>query len=330
MLKQQVMNSSPKVTVIVLTYNHEKYINQCLESIISQKTTFPIEVIVGEDCSTDKTGEVVNKFQYRNSDKVRVVTEGQNVGLMNNCRRCEEAANGEYIAYCGGDDYWCDPYKLEQQVELLSQDRDIGIVHTDYAVLSNSGCLRPSGNSKSKMPNGYIYSEVLQNYLILPTTACIRADALWRFHKSSFYLREYAGESYIRWAFISKFAKVQYIDGITAVYRKVLGSITNRGHESRLRLVLDRRKMLREVMDELGCEIETRISVEQIQSGDVIESAIRAGNRLAYLHELESAPSNIYALSGNWVQKLKVRLMDLRMHNLLKSYYWVKTRFGRS
>jgi len=112
----------PTVSVLIVTYNHENYIRQCLEGIVMQKTTFPIEVIVGEDCSTDNTRSIVQEFEQRYPQVIKPVYHEKNVGGRRNAYEyCYPLLKGRYIAFCEGDDYWTDPYKLQKQVDFLEQ-----------------------------------------------------------------------------------------------------------------------------------------------------------------------------------------------------------------
>ncbi|MDQ3279465.1 MAG: glycosyltransferase, partial [Bacteroidota bacterium] len=101
-----------------------------------QKTTFPFEIVIGEDNSTDGTREIVLEYQKQFPDKVRVVTEDRNVGAMNNVIRTLKACRGKYIAALEGDDYWTDPLKLQKQVDFLEQKSDYCIC-SGYADIHN-------------------------------------------------------------------------------------------------------------------------------------------------------------------------------------------------
>jgi glycosyltransferase involved in cell wall biosynthesis len=110
-----------KLSVCLITYNHEKYIAHALESVLAQKTDFRFEVVVGEDCSTDRTGAIVSEYARRYPDVVRVLAAPSNLGLKGkrNFLRTLAACTGEYVALLEGDDYWTDPDKLRRQVALL-------------------------------------------------------------------------------------------------------------------------------------------------------------------------------------------------------------------
>lgn len=131
---------SPVVSVQTITYQHEPYIRQCIEGVLMQKTDFPIEYIIGEDCSSDGTREIVMEYADRFPGLIRVITADTNVGMVENGKRCMRACRGKYIALCEGDDYWTDPLKLQKQVELLERDRSLaGCFHETPVIFEESG-----------------------------------------------------------------------------------------------------------------------------------------------------------------------------------------------
>ncbi len=121
----QLLFMEPLVSVCVITYNHEKFIRKCLEGIMMQQTSFPFEVVVGEDCSTDNTREIVREFADLFPAEVIPVYQHSNVGgARNGYDHCFRMLRGKYIAICEGDDYWTDPCKLQKQVTFLEQHPD--------------------------------------------------------------------------------------------------------------------------------------------------------------------------------------------------------------
>jgi glycosyltransferase involved in cell wall biosynthesis len=115
-------DSKPMVSICCTTYNLEKYIAEALDSFFMQKTTFDFEVIVGEDCSTDSTLAIIEKYQQTYPGKITIVTSDKNVGVIRNYNRVIEAAKGKYLAICDGDDYWSTPDKLQKQVDFLEKN----------------------------------------------------------------------------------------------------------------------------------------------------------------------------------------------------------------
>lgn len=133
------MNSSmeqPIVTVWCLAYNQKDFIRDALEGFVMQKTTFPFEVIVHDDASTDGTTAIVQEYARRYPDIIKPVIETENqwqkgglkhiINVMN-----ENYCNGKYIAFCEGDDYWTAPQKLQQQVDFLES-------HAEYSMCFHS------------------------------------------------------------------------------------------------------------------------------------------------------------------------------------------------
>jgi glycosyltransferase involved in cell wall biosynthesis len=129
----------PKVSVWMITYNHENCIAQALDSILQQTTTFPFEIVIGEDCSPDGTRELIREYQRRYPETIRLLLWRKNAGIMLNTVRTLEACSGEYIAFCEGDDYWTDPEKMQRQVDLLAQRPDLALCHheVDYVTYDN-------------------------------------------------------------------------------------------------------------------------------------------------------------------------------------------------
>lgn len=110
------------VSICCTTYNHEQYIQDAIEGFLRQKTNFNYEILIGEDCSTDRTKKIVEEFVRAYPDKVRIVASEHNVGGRKNMYRLFQEATGKYIALCEGDDYWTDPYKLQLQVEYMESN----------------------------------------------------------------------------------------------------------------------------------------------------------------------------------------------------------------
>lgn len=123
----EITERKPKVSVCVVTYNQEKYIRQCLQSIIDQETDFDFEVIVGEDCSTDGTRAIVQEFVEKYPGVVKPIFHTTNVGPSKNFILVHQQAIGEYIAHVDGDDE-CLPGKLNAQVTVLDSDPNCNIV----------------------------------------------------------------------------------------------------------------------------------------------------------------------------------------------------------
>lgn len=127
--------SEPLVSALIITYNQEEYIEQAIESVLAQRVNFDYEIVIGEDCSTDKTREICLRYQEKYPDMIRVITSDKNLGLLGNWDRTVRAARGKYIASCAGDDYWHNPDKMNKQARFLEENPDYGMVHSDTDLL---------------------------------------------------------------------------------------------------------------------------------------------------------------------------------------------------
>lgn len=217
----------PVLSICCITYNHEKYIGKCLESFISQKVSFPIEIVISNDCSTDNTQEIINDFKERYPALIRDVSPSKNLGAINNFYYALSQCKGKYIAYCEGDDYWIDENKSQMQVDFLENNLEYGLCYT----LSK----KFSQNKKTFMRSSFgksccSYKDLLYADLIPTQTICFRSsdyheyianvhpeDRNWRMGDLPLLL----------WFSIK--SKIFYYPFITSVYRVLSSSVNHQG-----------------------------------------------------------------------------------------------------
>lgn len=125
-----------KLSVIMITYNHEKFIREAIEGVLMQICDFDFELIVSNDCSPDTTDKVVRdiKKEHVKGDKIKYFSHKDNLGMQPNFIFAFKQCQGKYIALCEGDDYWTDPLKLQKQVDFLEANPDYGLVFTNGKV----------------------------------------------------------------------------------------------------------------------------------------------------------------------------------------------------
>lgn len=115
----------PRVSVVCITYNHEQYLAEALDSFIAQQTTFPFKILVGDDCSNDGTRGVLSEYVERHPDLITPYYRERNYGAQRNLIDLCKRAGTEYIAFCEGDDYWTDPLKLQKQFDFMELCSDL-------------------------------------------------------------------------------------------------------------------------------------------------------------------------------------------------------------
>lgn len=131
---------SPLLSVVMITYNHDKFISEAINGVLMQQCNFSIELIIADDCSTDKTKDVVQDYLVNNANSawIKYFRQADNVGMMNNFIFALNQCKGKYIAFCEGDDYWTNPYKLQKQVDFLENNLAYSVCWTKYQVLDQN------------------------------------------------------------------------------------------------------------------------------------------------------------------------------------------------
>ena len=119
--------TTPLVSICTITYNHESYITKALDSFLMQKTSFPFEIVISDDCSTDENAKIIQTYIDKYPTIFNANLRNVNVGMRANGRENLKSARGEYIALCEGDDYWTDSLKLQKQIDILKKYKDINI-----------------------------------------------------------------------------------------------------------------------------------------------------------------------------------------------------------
>lgn len=116
-----------KVDVLILTYNHERFIRAALDSILSQKTSFEFRLVIGDDHSTDGTVGILSEYQARFGHKIELLVNETRLGIRENFMRTWNRCDADYVAFCEGDDGWLTDQKLQRQVDFLEGHRDFNI-----------------------------------------------------------------------------------------------------------------------------------------------------------------------------------------------------------
>ena len=134
-------NYHPRLSIVLITYNHSKYLKKSTESILYQRLDEPYEIIVADDCSTDDTIEIIKRYAKNNSHiNFKFLDYTTKRGISRNYQRAFSACQGEYVAIMEGDDYWVSPYKLKKQIEFLDEHWECGLCSVNYFVYEENRC----------------------------------------------------------------------------------------------------------------------------------------------------------------------------------------------
>ena len=207
-----------KLSVLIITYNHEKYISQALDSVLMQEVNFAYEIVIGEDCSSDRTRDILIEYQKKYPEKIRLLLHKQNLGNLgkNNLIKTHHACRGEYIALLEGDDYWTSSLKLQKQTDYLDRNPDFAICFTSTLAFYEDGSHTP-----------YVFPDL--NYKEISTLKDLLCDNFM--HTCSVMFRNRLFKSYPKWyheiitgdyalhIINASYGKIGFINEVMSAYR---------------------------------------------------------------------------------------------------------------
>jgi glycosyltransferase involved in cell wall biosynthesis len=168
-------NKSPFVAIWMVTYNHEAYVVEAIESVLMQQTHFDFKLYIGDDCSKDNTRKIIQAYQEKYPHKIELLLHEKNLGASPNgifmYQHCIQTG-AKYIALCEGDDYWTDPFKLQKQVDFLEANQDCTICFTRANMQKGSEMtLHEVPKPFNKVP--FFYEELLRYYNFITTASVL-------------------------------------------------------------------------------------------------------------------------------------------------------------
>lgn len=242
------MEDNSLVSVIVVTYNQHDSIARTLDSILMQKCRLPIEIVVGDDASTDGTRAVCEDYVRRYPHIVRLMPAAPNKGVVDNYFDCLLACRGKYIADCAGDDYWIDPMKLDKEVEIMETDPSVTIVHTNWRIY-NESTHDTKDNDVVQFParktDGKLMLEAIVTQTVTPVvhlcTALYRAETIKRCYDANIDLfrnKDIGCEDLQIVFMLALNGKVAYLPDVTMTYSTGKPSVSNQpNHVKQFRFV---------------------------------------------------------------------------------------------
>lgn len=205
-----IEDATPKVSVCVITYNHEKYIEQAIQSILSQEFFEPIEIIIGDDCSTDKTQEICKGLQEKFPSIIKLNRSSTNIGVMANFISTLEKAKGKYIALCDGDDYWTDNLKLKKQVDFLETHPDYVICGHDCFGFMDSGEIIQESVLLPQYKKDCTKDDLLKGFWVMTQTMCFR-NIISKYPEEMY--KVYNGDIFLT-SILGEFGHYKYMDDV--------------------------------------------------------------------------------------------------------------------
>lgn len=215
-------NNTPFVSVVCIAYNHEAFISQAIEGVLMQKTSFPIELIIGEDCSTDRTREICKTYKEKHPEIIKLMLPEKNLGMMPNFIATLQEGKGKYIAICEGDDYWTDQLKLQKQVDFMEANKDF--VACGHETLVICYLTEPPNQITVtnwlgiKQKNIYTGEEFITSAYPFHTSAIVfRNEIIFDKKVQEIFLGAFLGDRTL-YAFLGNLGKVYFFDETMSVY----------------------------------------------------------------------------------------------------------------
>ena len=223
--------NTPKVSVLIQTYQHANFIKNCLDSVLNQKTEFLFEVILGEDNSTDGTRNICTKYAENYPEKIKlflhndankISINGLKTGNFNVLYNYFHS-NGEYLAFCEGDDYWDDQFKLQKQINFLEQSKEYISSYHPFQVLGENE-IKLNDHFYLAQPSTDISTEDLQKLNFHPhiSTICYKKV----FHELPEQISEVINIDSFIISLLGNYGKMKFIKDIKpSIYRRHLGGV---------------------------------------------------------------------------------------------------------
>ena len=208
-----------KLTVVTTTYNQEKYIEKCIDSIVKQKTNFRFKLVISDDNSTDNTRSIIEKYQKEYPDIIKPIYREKNLGPMNNFIETLNSIHTKYVALCDGDDFWTDSSKLQRQVDFLDNNKDFTICFHKVKIFFEDGSQEPVLHPQ-KIKSNLTLSDLCQENFMTANTVVYR----WIYRKKNSFISDFPknivpGDYYVHLMHAAR-GKIHYINRQMSCYRR--------------------------------------------------------------------------------------------------------------
>lgn len=226
------------ISVCILTFNQAPYIEECINSVLVQKCDWAIEIIVGDDASTDGTTGIVEELACKNP-RLRLLTTTRNLGIKGNMKRVLEAARGQYVALLEGDDYWADTGKLQLQLNAMLHTPEANLCASNAFIEVQFLGIRRIYAPHRKLTGREVRSRLLDGWFGIHTCTFFLKSEFVREHLRSPFFRTDIISGDVPLAYhAAVLGPINFLNSHLAVYRIVNGSTMNSGRESDYKLAV--------------------------------------------------------------------------------------------
>lgn len=245
----------PKLSVLVPTFNHGKFIGQMLDGVLNQQTDFDYNIIIGDDASTDDNALIIDKYAQNYPNRINAFLHPKNLGPIeprelggkNNVGFLFSQSQSEYIALCEGDDYWTDPLKLQKQVDFLDQNPAYVLCHHQMEVIYEDNSPSHPFNPDNQEDTSIINDLLADKAWFLGTASTVFRNVFTN-GMPDWWWKTASGDLGI-FIEVARYGKIKYLPETMGAYRKHRGGMTNI-HTPQNRFFLQNRMEMFQNLDE--------------------------------------------------------------------------------
>lgn len=253
--------SQTQVTVIVTTYNHERFINEAIDGVLMQETNFDYEVVIIEDCSTDHTRDIVIEYQKAHPGKIRLVLSETNKCDNSEFMKAILSSSSPYVAILDGDDYWTSPQKLQKQVNYLDLHPECAICFHNVRILYDDGSQEPRDSNGLDQKEVSTMEDLIDGCFIETCSTMFRRSSLCEF--PSWYTNDKSAD-WSLFILAAQHGKIGYINEVMGVYRQHSGGFwTGLSRAEQLERIIEFYEVLRNQLPE---QHRGRIDTERVRN----------------------------------------------------------------
>lgn len=311
----------PLVTTRTITYMHEPFIRECIEGILMQKTTFPVEVVIHDDASTDKTAEIVREYQVKHPRLIKAICQKENQyskpGKGTLRKDIQDATHGKYIALCEGDDYWTDPLKLQKQVEFLEQNEEYSACFTNANIkneMENSFKKYVTYLNEGSVPLKEI---LLMGGYIFPTASLIFKKNNLNYYQSEL-SKDLSGDTALI-IILANSGKVYFMNNNTCIYRRWSGGLFSSIADNPKKVAQWKIKRIRGYRKLKGfLEIQYHRLIDEKISNESLFILENSGSVIKYFYLLSLTRSDFLKWRKKQINILKISLLKMKFVRFIK------------
>jgi glycosyltransferase involved in cell wall biosynthesis len=223
----------PKLSILIPTFNHEKFIKQMLDGALMQQTDFEIEIVIGDDASTDNNAPIISVYAEKYPNIISAFLHPQNLGPAepremggkNNVGFLFSKCKGKYIALCEGDDYWTDSLKLQKQIDFLENNPSYSLCHHQLEVIYEDNSPKHYFNPDNQQDTSEIQDLLADNSWFLGTASTVFRN-VFKQGMPDWWWKSASGDLGI-FIEVARHGEIKYLPEMMGVYRKHRGGMTN-------------------------------------------------------------------------------------------------------